>query len=624
MIRVPQRRAVAWGGRPLVGLLCLPGLLLSAAAWAQQTEEIDLTADGPPPPAAAPSDPPEMGPAPQRRPADPFAAGHIWRSLGLRDLIAVGEVGDALIALDTEGGLYRRPGGGRWELLIGGSQGDAEVDQEEILLDAESAVQDFLEGGEVDAEEEDAPAPDVDDGVQAGIQDAEQRLRDGHASVMGTVWRSPRDPMLAIAAGVRGAWRSTDAGLHWEPLLTLEGASEILDTGLGHGVLLAATESGIRVSADAGLTWFGVVQDLDGVEIYDFAWDGSSLWAATAEGLYASRDGVQWHRSEAAGLPSGRVRSVATDPSTPGSFWVATDSGILRTDDGGKRFVQAGRNPLVGTRRLRTLSRPGHLLASGEDGVWESVDGGVQWSPLSTGLPGPEVAGLAITQDGPVIATRNGAYQLLHRAPEAAKTSSAAATGTTEEVPPFSEVMDVALRRAGVRLDPLSVGRAIAASLLAPKLAINGQLNLGRNRGANIDGLSNDGAYSHDWKIGLTLCFGGCGNTNVSYVDSDTLDISEMEDLGITVVDGQIYEDTTANYSAAGANVGERLSRYRNGLADIVTELYFSRIRLVSERAGLPGLSLRERVEHELEISEVTARLDAYTDGYFSRAVQRP
>ena len=44
--------------------------------------------------------------------------------------------------------------------------------------------------------------------------------------------------------------------------------------------------------------------------------------------------------------------------------------------------------------------------------------------------------------------------------------------------------------------------------------------------------------------------------------------------------------------------------------------------QLLEARPVVRTLTLREQVAHELDVSESTARLDVYTNGYFSRVLE--
>jgi hypothetical protein len=69
------------------------------------------------------------------------------------------------------------------------------------------------------------------------------------------------------------------------------------------------------------------------------------------------------------------------------------------------------------------------------------------------------------------------------------------------------------------------------------------------------------------------------------------------------------------------ANVAERMTQYRSEVANRVSELALARRRLVQARYDVRSLSLKDQAAHELRILESGARLDVYTNGYFTRVL---
>ena len=61
----------------------------------------------------------------------------------------------------------------------------------------------------------------------------------------------------------------------------------------------------------------------------------------------------------------------------------------------------------------------------------------------------------------------------------------------------------------------------------------------------------------------------------------------------------------------------------RQDVLDQVTNLYFQRQRLKVELMLMSSAPQREKLYKQLEFEEVTANLDAMTDGYFSRNLQK-
>ncbi len=107
------------------------------------------------------------------------------------------------------------------------------------------------------------------------------------------------------------------------------------------------------------------------------------------------------------GLGSGRIWSVAVEPSVPTTILAATDSGVYASHDGGTTWIQTmpgGRVWAVGF----DIRHPGDALAGTDGrGVFASLDAGNTWTDASIGLPSLDVRALAFGLDG--IAAGTGA-----------------------------------------------------------------------------------------------------------------------------------------------------------------------------------------------------------------------
>jgi photosystem II stability/assembly factor-like uncharacterized protein len=102
--------------------------------------------------------------------------------------------------------------------------------------------------------------------------------------------------------------------------------------------LFAGACSGIYTSLDGGGTWSSLERAVgDSFRTYVIvrAPDRRNLvFAGTSGGLIHSPDGgATWRR-----LSEGTVRSIAFDPIDPRRIFVATDKGILRSQDRGLHF----------------------------------------------------------------------------------------------------------------------------------------------------------------------------------------------------------------------------------------------------------------------------------------------
>ncbi len=569
------------------------------------------------------------------------AASSWWVNLGITvptlDIVELAD--ETLLALTADGAVWRKAPGKPWRrttlptwAFAGGGEGPSE---EDLLLEAESALGEEADTEVTDAEEVESDDPEAEvepvevTEVDAGdiVDRGTLRQDDGMGGAVelpaGGLWVIPGDPQQVITSGPDGSWLSEDGGLSWRALSSLPPTHELVSVPGERVVTVAATAEGLRHNVRGSRSWFTVSGPLDAVEVRGLAEGDGIFYAGTADGLFWSGDGLRW--AACVGGADLDVRAIAADPAFPGGLWVVTPAAILRSDDRGATFRRISRNPLAGTRGLLALPEAGHLLAIGEDGLWESQDGGVRWSPRVRGLGSPDQRAVVLGHEGLLIAGAGGVYGLADEAP----LPTAARKASTERLPPVQEVVGAALRRNGVSVEPLLLQRAYLRSLYTPRLAIDGLYQRRETLSADYVALQNTRAEQVVWATRLTLCFGACVSNSATtetddgaLIDDPTLDVDAItENADLVMVGGEVYSAGDGDYSALAANVANEVSRYRNAIAQEVTELYFSRIRLTMERGAAQEAPLSQQIEQELELQLTTARLDALTHGYFSRAL---
>jgi len=177
----------------------------------------------------------------------------------------------------------------------------------------------------------------------------------------------------------------------------------------GEHMLFAATPTGIFRS-DAGGPWAptstgATVPFATAVAASPrFAEDGL-LFAAARDGVYRSRDrGRTWARV----LIGGPIFAVAISPTVAddGTLFVATaEDGVLRSDDGGTSWSGANAGLLDLTVLALALSprfaEDRTAFAGTASGLYRSRNGGRSWREVETGLDGAGVQALAISPDFP-------------------------------------------------------------------------------------------------------------------------------------------------------------------------------------------------------------------------------
>lgn len=587
-------------------------------------------------------DPPDVGPdvAPPAPAAlvEPLGSRFVWE---LRAPLGAGARaaglavqpggGGTWFVVDEKGGVWlSEDDGGRWERVLRADGVEELPDDEELLLEAEALYDEAVEeaGVEVDAPSEDVAGdqavgdlevPEVEADVdidEADVDDIVAVASDladapGDGAVRPFVWVDPADAERVLVARKDGIWRSSDSGRTWERVsATSPSDPQVTTLSRGSdGALIAGTVDGVRFSSDDGHTWIDAEDATDGSHVHSIVQEAAAYWAATSRGLFRSANGLDWAPVP---LPdSGQVRAVVPDPAWEAGFWVATTGALLRTDDGGATFYAAGRQPLRGLRDMVHLDDPGHLLAISDDGVWESVDGGVIWTTADRQLGDPDVRAVAMSNAGLVIATPRGVWRLV------APREILRVTGVRKEVLPLGATIAASTMRSGLDLDLLGLARVGLLAKLAPSLTITFDYDNHVARAVNFDSQSTVDSFDQDWSLKAVVCWGGCSSTVVSY-DADAFDVDTGDSL--YVFGGEVYDE--GEPIAAAANVAQRMRSYRRYLGEHVADAWLSRSRLVAETGAVRTQPLREQVLHTLQIQELDARLDALTDGAFSRSIQ--
>ncbi len=108
------------------------------------------------------------------------------------------------------------------------------------------------------------------------------------------------------------------------------------------------------------------------------------------------------------GLGSGKIWSVAVEPSQPNRIIAGTDLGVYLSADSGATWTQ-----VLGGMRVWTVGfdiRNSNSALAGTDGhgVYASGDAGGTWTAASTGLPNLDVRALAFGLDGIAAGTNAG------------------------------------------------------------------------------------------------------------------------------------------------------------------------------------------------------------------------
>jgi hypothetical protein len=204
-----------------------------------------------------------------------------------------------------------------------------------------------------------------------------------------------------IVAAENFVRKSQDRGQTWHRTGLARVAQAFLT--LPGGTVLAGTQTGIFRSSDDGETWTERSLGLSVFNICSFAAapDGTVYAGSWTGEVFRSSDlGDRWRPMAKASAD--RVKSLVVLKN--GELLAGTDFGVLRWDNteaewrltaSGSRFVV---NTLIADRH-ETL-----FAATTGRGVLASLDKGLTWLPVGTGLPQDKVTALALDADGSIVA----------------------------------------------------------------------------------------------------------------------------------------------------------------------------------------------------------------------------
>jgi photosystem II stability/assembly factor-like uncharacterized protein len=147
------------------------------------------------------------------------------------------------------------------------------------------------------------------------------------------------------------------------------------------------------------------------------------LYLGSELGVYKSSDGADSWTKLPAPLDGLEVWSLCVVPQQPATILAGTrPSHIFRSDDAGHTWTEAVAPMerdcprILHTRVTTIVSDPAkeeHLWAGVEiDGIYESHDIGRTWKPLGKGLSSRDIHGLAVTGAGLLLATTNNDVNL--------------------------------------------------------------------------------------------------------------------------------------------------------------------------------------------------------------------
>lgn len=236
----------------------------------------------------------------------------------------------------------------------------------------------------------------------------------------------PSDPSRILASGwSAGIVRSRDAGATWETVFGPGGYTFAIVFDQANPSIVYAADFYPLKSTDGGESWRVINHGIESFGASTIAIDsGDSAFlymislahGGPANSLFRSTDaGESWVLDAGLAYASvGTIQVVLADPGRPGVVWLGTSSGLFRGSSSNSAWSQTGFTDSVSAVAADGSANGALYVASGSGNVFRSLDEGVTWEPMGTGLPRLSVYTLLADAAGGVLyaAAGDGVYSL--------------------------------------------------------------------------------------------------------------------------------------------------------------------------------------------------------------------
>lgn len=495
----------------------------------------------------------------------------------------------------------------------------------------------------------------------------EKQMRGVNELDIKTISVDPNNLATIYIGASKALYKSVDSGQSYQPILTIRGddhqVNGIALSSQSPSTIYAATDSGLYASFNAGQTWLRVYQSSDAQEriCLSVIQIGNQVYLGTKKGLFTKSIQERSWRKVKETLDSKPVYYLQADQN---NLFITTDREVFKLDtetqkvekvfstdirQEGQQAVEEQEEIEPGNERpIQFLTLHHHkIFLAASNGIFQSTDMAKSWQNLnSTSIPLKEISSLIVVQQGSqeilLAGTSRGAFVfnggrwtpiykgmetndvrfLAGGAPSTvyAATDRGVFTLAVGEMPPLEHSRIIS--DSGLKSNPIHPSRAISHFKNEPTINEVHQMAIeyAEVSPAKIKGwrqAAKRKALLPSLSLGLdrsaTELFhwdtGGNPDTLSKGKDSLDWDVSLSWDLGDLIWNN----DQTSIDSRSKLMV-----ELREDVLDQVTRLYFERRRLQVELAS-PSLDEPIKMDKELRLEELTALLDGFTGGSFSK-----
>ena len=187
------------------------------------------------------------------------------------------------------------------------------------------------------------------------------------------------------------------AGAVWQDALAPGGAAParafVRSSTATNRVYLAGAR-GLFLSDDRGRSWSragdGILPESAVSTLLVTPGPAEDVYAVIGGNIWVSGDDARNWQARAAGLPAGRVDTLAADVQKAGRLWAAAAAQVFMSDDAGVKWAAYGRpltDPGTMVRGLAVSADGKILVLSTHRGVLRSTDSGQSWNQVESTLP---------------------------------------------------------------------------------------------------------------------------------------------------------------------------------------------------------------------------------------------
>jgi ligand-binding sensor domain-containing protein len=444
--------------------------------------------------------------------------------------------------------------------------------------------------------------------VNAGINDI---FRDE-----GTIYAATNDGLYSRGLGDYHFKRIFYASNEWQ--------RQCLAVSVVDGKLFLGTRKGLFVKKRDDVSWQTLGGELSDAPISQIVAYGGAVYALNSQTIFkvdpvsnsyiklftlglAKETEIEEVPEDGDTVPSVEAQMLDFKGADAQTFYLATQKGVYATHDSGQNWNILPNDglPFAYLRRLLVIKVAGQdqLLAATAKGVYRYEQN--RWQQLYQGLESNNIFDLAKDEQGNIYAATDRGVFTFQAVP------SAFMPATSEQgrkmafndytdienyfrfEPTIREVQAMAIEYAEVHPDKIKKWRKQAQSkALAPSLSTGVNRSATElfhwDSGPNPDNLLKGKDYL-DWDVGLSW------NLSELIWNNDQTSIDSRSKLMVEL---------------------------REDVLDQVTRIYFERRRIQVDLLSSSGLDAAQKIEQQMRLAELTAIIDGFTGGKFSRAIE--